>query len=133
MFHPIDFHHPLALHRIVGDLRVIQDSEHRLEDFPAAAGDPVPRAVLVELGARHGGEQLARGKRERELRREGGREDPELERVLVQTVRGIAFNQGSRAEELGRGQRVDAVFHASFDTWRGGRRVQLVVRDIRTR
>ena len=48
-------------------------------------------------------------------------------------VRGIAFNLGDRARELTRGQRVDAVFHASFDTWRGGRQVQLVVRDLRTR
>ncbi len=48
-------------------------------------------------------------------------------------LRGIAFNQGERINELGRGQRVDAVFHAAFDTWRGGRQVQLVVRDLRIR
>jgi single-stranded-DNA-specific exonuclease len=49
------------------------------------------------------------------------------------SLRAIAFNQGERVKELSRGQRVDAVFHASFDTWRGGRQVQLVVRDLRTR
>jgi single-stranded-DNA-specific exonuclease len=51
----------------------------------------------------------------------------------AQPVRAIAFNLGDRVQELGRGQRVDAVFHASFDSWRGGRQVQLVVRDLRTR
>ncbi len=49
------------------------------------------------------------------------------------SLRAIAFNQGERVNELSRGRRVDAVFHASFDTWRGGRQVQLVVRDLRTR
>jgi single-stranded-DNA-specific exonuclease len=49
------------------------------------------------------------------------------------SVRAIAFNQGERVRELDRGQKVDAVFHASFDTWRGGRNVQLVVRDLRIR
>ena len=46
-------------------------------------------------------------------------------------VRAIAFNQGERVKEFGRGQRVDAVFHAGFDTWRGGRTPQLIVRDLR--
>jgi len=46
-------------------------------------------------------------------------------------LKGIAFNQGYRLNDLARGARVDAVFHASFDAWRGRRRVQLVVRDLR--
>ncbi len=48
-------------------------------------------------------------------------------------MRAIAFNQGERASELDRGRRVDAVFHAAFDTWRGGKQVQLVVRDLKPR
>jgi len=48
-------------------------------------------------------------------------------------VRGIAFQQGNRLLELERGARLDALFHASFDTWRGGREVQLVVRDLKPR
>ena len=47
------------------------------------------------------------------------------------TVRGIAFNQGERLDELGEGQKVDAVFHVAFDTWRGGNSVQLVVKDLK--
>ena len=48
-------------------------------------------------------------------------------------LRAIAFNQGDLAHHLRRGQRVDAAFHASFDAWRGGRHVQLVVRDLKPR
>jgi single-stranded-DNA-specific exonuclease len=48
-------------------------------------------------------------------------------------VRAIAFNQGNRLLELDRGTRLDALFHASFDTWRGGHEVQLVVRDLQVR
>ncbi len=47
--------------------------------------------------------------------------------------RAIAFNFGDRVNELKRGQKVDALFHAAFDTWRGGAHVQLVVRDLKTR
>lgn len=47
-------------------------------------------------------------------------------------MKAIAFHQGSRAKELDRGRRVGMVFHASFDTWRGNREIQLTVRDIRT-
>lgn len=47
------------------------------------------------------------------------------------TVRGIAFNQGDRLEELREGQEVDAVFHVAFDIWRGGNSVQLVVKDLK--
>jgi single-stranded-DNA-specific exonuclease len=45
----------------------------------------------------------------------------------------IAFHQGDRVRELERGGKVDAAFHAAFDTWRGGQAVQLVVRDLRMR
>ncbi len=47
--------------------------------------------------------------------------------------RAIAFNLGDRAPEMERGRRVDALFHAAFDGWRGGAHVQLVVRDLKTR
>jgi single-stranded-DNA-specific exonuclease len=46
-------------------------------------------------------------------------------------MKGIGFSLGSRVKEFERGQEVDVVFHASFDLFRGGRTVQLVVRDIR--
>jgi single-stranded-DNA-specific exonuclease len=48
-------------------------------------------------------------------------------------VRAIAFHQGDRLLELDRGARIDALFHAGFDTWRGGREIQLIVRDLRLR
>jgi len=51
----------------------------------------------------------------------------------ARSIRVIAFNQGDRVGDLDRGKRIDAVFHASFDTWRGGRSVQLVIRDMRIR
>lgn len=46
-------------------------------------------------------------------------------------LRGIAFNQARLVEDFSRGQRVDTVFHAGFDTWRGGRHVQIVVKDLK--
>ena len=49
------------------------------------------------------------------------------------TVRAIAFNQGERIRDLNQGQKVDAVFHATFDSWRGGQNIQLVVKDIHPR
>jgi single-stranded-DNA-specific exonuclease len=48
-------------------------------------------------------------------------------------LKAIAFNQAARSGELSSGGKVDAVFHAAFDTWRGGETVQLVVRDLRPR
>ena len=48
-------------------------------------------------------------------------------------VRGIAFGQGDRAKDLTKGAQIDALYHASFDTWQGGRRVQVVVRDMAQR
>jgi single-stranded-DNA-specific exonuclease len=46
-------------------------------------------------------------------------------------LRGIAFGFGERRNDLARAERVDAVFHAAFDTFRGTREVRLVVRDVR--
>ena len=49
------------------------------------------------------------------------------------SLRAIAFRQGSRQAELERGQKVDLVFHAAKDGWRGREAVELVVRDLRPR
>jgi len=89
----------------------------RLEPF--GQGNPEPlfgshKVRLEEAPAVVGGRHLRLG-----FRTEHG------------SLKGIAFGLGSRVNEFSRGQEVDVVYHASFDLFRGGRTVQLVVRDIR--
>lgn len=48
-------------------------------------------------------------------------------------TRAIAFGMGERVDEFDKDQEVEAVLNASFDTWRGGRHVQFIIRDLKAK